>query len=163
MTELKRFCPSLNAIKLHSSDPEERKRLVGALNAGTHDFDVVVTTYEMAKSPNVHNQLAARSWWRYLVVDEGHVLKNESSLISQAVRRFHFALSLPLGCLSFKLGFRLSSLRFALRLGLSEFSVALGARLKSFSLLICLRLRSIRLTLRSRESRLGRLKFALGL
>ena len=96
MTELKRFCPSLNAIKLHSSDPEERKRLVGALNAGTHDFDVVVTTYEMAKSPNVHNQLAARSWWRYLVVDEGHVLKNESSLISQAVRRFHFAHALLL-------------------------------------------------------------------
>ena len=44
----------------------------------------------MAKSPNVHHQLAHRSWWRYLVIDEGHVIKNDASQISQAVRRFHF-------------------------------------------------------------------------
>jgi len=96
MTEIKRFCPSLRAIKLHSSDPEERKRLVSALGTNRLDVDIVVTTYEMAKSPNVHTQLAARSWWRYLVVDEGHVLKNDESQISQAVRRFHFAHALLL-------------------------------------------------------------------
>ena len=91
-----RFCPALRAIKLHSSDQEERKRLMAALSSGGLDVDIVVTTYEMAKSPNVHTQLAARSWWRYLVVDEGHVLKNDGSLISQAVRRFHFAHALLL-------------------------------------------------------------------
>lgn len=96
MTELKRFCPSLRAIKLHSSDPDERKRLMGAVTSQTGDLDVVVTTYEMAKSPNVHSQLAARSWWRYLIIDEGHVIKNDGSQISQAVRRFHFTHALLL-------------------------------------------------------------------
>ena len=35
-------------------------------------------------------------WWRYLVIDEGHVIKNDASLISQAVRRIHFAHALLL-------------------------------------------------------------------
>ena len=97
MIELKRFCPALKALKLHSSDPDERKRLMGAVGAAAASgLDVVVTTYEMAKSPNVHSQLASRSWWRYLIIDEGHVIKNDASQISQAVRKFHFAHALLL-------------------------------------------------------------------
>jgi len=96
MSELKRFCPLLRAVKLHSGDPEERKRLIQALSASPDNFDVVVTTYEMAKSPQVTNALSSRTWWRYLVVDEGHIIKNESSLISQALRKFHFAHALLL-------------------------------------------------------------------
>ena len=65
MSELKRFCPKLAALKLHSSDQEERKRLMASVASGASEIDVVVTTYEMAKSPNVHSQLASRSWWRY--------------------------------------------------------------------------------------------------
>ena len=44
MSELKRFCPELRAIKLHSSDLEERRRLMSSLAASTSDVDVVVTT-----------------------------------------------------------------------------------------------------------------------
>ena len=55
-----------------------------------------VTTYEMAKSPNVTGVLAYRTWWRYLVVDEGHILKNDMSQVSQALRKFHFAHALLL-------------------------------------------------------------------
>ena len=40
MTELKRFCPALRAVKLHSSDMEERKRLISALTTRPGDFDV---------------------------------------------------------------------------------------------------------------------------
>ena len=46
MIELRRFCPSLRAVKLHSSDQEERKRLMQTLAHQTGDVDVVVTTYE---------------------------------------------------------------------------------------------------------------------
>jgi len=95
MTEIKRFCPELRAVKLHSSDVEERKRLITSLSEGD-DYDVVVTTYEMAKSPNVTGMLAYRTWWRYLVVDEGHILKNDMSQVSQALRKFHFAHALLL-------------------------------------------------------------------
>tara|TARA_B100000795_G_scaffold142713_1_gene106831 strand:- start:467 stop:769 length:303 start_codon:yes stop_codon:yes gene_type:complete len=41
MTEIKRFCPELRAVKLHSSDVEERKRLITSLSEGD-DYDVVV-------------------------------------------------------------------------------------------------------------------------
>ena len=34
--------------------------------------------------------LSHRTYWRYLVLDEGHVIKNEESQISRAVRGFHF-------------------------------------------------------------------------
>eukprot|EP00965_Chrysotila_dentata_P237098 6201686-Pleurochrysis_carterae.AAC.1 len=37
-----------------------------------HEFDVVVTTYEMVKSPQLSSALGSRTWWRYLVIDEGH-------------------------------------------------------------------------------------------
>ena len=50
----------------------------------------------MAKSPNVTGVLAYRTWWRYLVVDEGHILKNDMSQVSQALRKFHFAHALLL-------------------------------------------------------------------
>ena len=95
MIELRRFCPSLRAVKLHSSDQEERKRLMQTLASATSEVDVVVTTYEMAKSPETARTLSL-SWWRYLVIDEGHVIKNDASLISQSVRRVHFAHALLL-------------------------------------------------------------------
>ena len=44
MSELKRFCPMLRAIKLHSSDPDERKRLMAAVTSQSSGVDVVVTT-----------------------------------------------------------------------------------------------------------------------
>lgn len=89
LTEFKRFCPELRVVKLHSSDAFERERLKASILNDANLFDVVVTTYEMAKSPNMQSVLAHRRWWRYLVIDEGHVIKNEHSQISMAVRSFH--------------------------------------------------------------------------
>ena len=50
-------------------------------------FDVVVTTYEMAVSPEWRHVLRSRIFWRFLVLDEGHRIKNEKSEISLAVRK----------------------------------------------------------------------------
>lgn len=96
LTEFKRFCPALRVVKLHSSDMHERERLKARILNDANLFDVVVTTYEMAKSPNMQAVLAHRRWWRYLVIDEGHVIKNEHSQISQAVRSFHYGNALLL-------------------------------------------------------------------
>ena len=95
MSEIRRFCPSMRALKLHSSDQEERKRLMTSLASAGSDVDCVVTTYEMAKSPETARCLSM-TWWRYLVIDEGHVIKNDASLISQSVRKVHFAHALLL-------------------------------------------------------------------
>ncbi|EOD41894.1 hypothetical protein EMIHUDRAFT_60956 [Emiliania huxleyi CCMP1516] len=81
--ELKRWCPSLRTIKLHSSDVAERERLKTQIGETIGEYDVVVTTYEM-----VH--------WRLLVLDEGHVLKNVETEIAQTVRKMHFVSALLL-------------------------------------------------------------------
>lgn len=49
--ELKRWCPSLRTIKLHSSDVAERERLKTQIGETIGEYDVVVTTYEMVSPP----------------------------------------------------------------------------------------------------------------
>jgi len=89
LVEFKKFCPSLRVVKLHSSDMAERERLKDRVMNDFTSFDVVVTTYEMAKSANM-SAIVRRLWWRYIILDEGHVVKNENSQISQAMRGFHY-------------------------------------------------------------------------
>ena len=88
--EFRRFCPAMRVLKLHSSDGEERARLMSTVEK-CDAYDVAITTPEMAKAANVQTKLAHRSWWHYLIVDEGHVLKNDQSQVSQALRKFHCA------------------------------------------------------------------------
>ena len=42
--ELKRWCPSLRAIKLHAADTNERERLKAVISEQVGSYDVVVTT-----------------------------------------------------------------------------------------------------------------------
>ena len=42
-------------------------------------FDVIVTTYEGAK---INYAVLRKILWEYFVIDEGHKIKNEDSLIS---------------------------------------------------------------------------------
>ena len=86
--ELKRFAPQLKVVRLHSADAGERERLARVVLPSL-DFDVVVTTFETAKSSQMRANLVSRLWWRCVVLDEGHIIKNEHSQVSQLVRRLH--------------------------------------------------------------------------
>ena len=94
--ELARWCPSLRVIKLHSADTAERDRLKSRVSDEVGSYDVVVSTYDMVKSPALRSCLVQKMHWRLLVLDEGHVLKNAESEISQTIRRMHFASALLL-------------------------------------------------------------------
>ena len=59
--EFRRFCPEMRILKLHSSDSEERARLMATVE-DCDAYDVAITTPEMAKAPNVQTKLAHRSW-----------------------------------------------------------------------------------------------------
>ena len=114
MNELNRWCPSLRAIRFHGAK-EEREALVEEYftnEAAAHDgrrptkqilnektgemeddnsdnpraWDVCVTTYEVANS---EKKVLSRFAWKYLVIDEAHRLKNESSMFSATVRSFN--------------------------------------------------------------------------
>ncbi len=49
-------------------------------------FDVAVTTYDTIRSPHWGQVLSRTTRWRYLVMDEGHKIKNEDTQISTAMR-----------------------------------------------------------------------------
>ena len=80
--ELTKWAPSLKFLRFHSSSP------VDIMHQDLTEYDVVVTTYEMAKVPAL-----ARLWavqhFHLLVLDEGHRIKSAETLVSQAVRKIH--------------------------------------------------------------------------
>ena len=49
-------------------------------------FDVAVTTYDMMHSADLGKALCRTIHWRYLILDEGHKIKNEHTLVSQSMR-----------------------------------------------------------------------------
>lgn len=86
VNEFRRWCPQMRVVKLHSSNRDERDRVKKEVLNKFSDFDVVVTTYEMIVSSNMKNVLTSKLWWRVVVIDEGHKIKNDGTSLSQAVR-----------------------------------------------------------------------------
>lgn len=54
--------------------------------ANPSSIDVAVTTYDMMSSKDLGNALSRTIVWRYLVLDEGHKVKNELTMVSQRMR-----------------------------------------------------------------------------
>lgn len=86
--ELQKWAPNLRVIRLHSAVGEERKEQLDNFIKNSTEYDVVVTTYDMTKTKNIQ-PLLHRHYFNYLVLDEGHKIKNHESQISQAVRSIH--------------------------------------------------------------------------
>ena len=86
--ELTKWAPSLKYFRLHSSGLNEQNRQKRLLADHGTEYDVIVTTYEMAKVPNFKS-LYQRIHFNYLVLDEGHKIKGHETQIAQAVRKIH--------------------------------------------------------------------------
>ncbi|KAH1072832.1 hypothetical protein J1N35_025160 [Gossypium stocksii] len=75
MNEIARFTPSINAIIYHGTQKERdeirRKHMPKVIGPS---FPIVVTSYEMAMSDA--KKFLRHYEWKYVVVDEGHRLKN---------------------------------------------------------------------------------------
>ncbi|TXG71780.1 hypothetical protein EZV62_000359 [Acer yangbiense] len=84
MNEIRRFCPTLRAVKF-LGNPEERRHIrEDLLVAGK--FDVCVTSFEMA----IKEKTCLRRFsWRYIIIDEAHRIKNENSLLSKTMRLYN--------------------------------------------------------------------------
>jgi SNF2 family DNA or RNA helicase len=52
------------------------------------NYDIVVTTYEMIKNPQLLS-LMRGTYWNLCVLDEGHVIKSQTTLVSEAARKIH--------------------------------------------------------------------------
>ena len=80
--EIAKWAPSLKFLRFHASNPESLD------SASFSDYDMIVTTYEMAKTPSLTN-VWRRQHFTLLVLDEGHRIKSAETQISQAVRKIH--------------------------------------------------------------------------
>ena len=91
MNEFNRFLPQMRTLRLHTADLKERERLrTEVLSDLVNHYDVVVTTYEMVKNPTMQHSLVHSIHWRCVVLDEGHIVRNENSIIAGTVRKMHF-------------------------------------------------------------------------
>jgi SWI/SNF-related matrix-associated actin-dependent regulator of chromatin subfamily A member 5 len=87
-SELAKWAPSLKVLRLHASNAEDQAEQRRELVEKAAEYDVVVTTYEMVKVPQLMS-MWSRQYFRYLVLDEGHKIKSGETLLAQAVRKLH--------------------------------------------------------------------------
>jgi hypothetical protein len=59
--------------------------------ANPASFDVALTTYEMVQSQQLGLSLCRTIFWRYLVLDEGHKIKNEHTNVAHTMRQVRSA------------------------------------------------------------------------
>ncbi len=74
--EFKYWSPSINTILYHGSKDERdamRRRKMKMQDQAKPDFPIVVTSYEICMNDK---KVLANYQWRYIIVDEGHRLKN---------------------------------------------------------------------------------------
>ncbi|XP_074761672.1 SWI/SNF-related matrix-associated actin-dependent regulator of chromatin subfamily A containing DEAD/H box 1 isoform X1 [Athene noctua] len=77
--EVHLWCPELNVLFYYGSQ-EDRKHLRMDINNKVVDFNVIVTTYNCAISSSDDRGLFRRLKLNYAIFDEGHMLKNMSSV-----------------------------------------------------------------------------------
>ncbi|XP_041792744.1 SWI/SNF-related matrix-associated actin-dependent regulator of chromatin subfamily A containing DEAD/H box 1A [Chelmon rostratus] len=77
--ELKLWCPSLKVLVYYGS-MEDRRYLRHDILSGEVEFNVIVTTYNLAIGNDYDRSLFRKLSLKYAVFDEGHMLKNMNSL-----------------------------------------------------------------------------------
>ncbi|CAG5923815.1 unnamed protein product [Menidia menidia] len=77
--ELKLWCPSLNVLIYYGSVEERRYLKYEILNRDV-EFNVIVTTYNLAIGNDSDRSLFRKLPLKYAIFDEGHMLKNMNSL-----------------------------------------------------------------------------------
>ncbi|RMZ76177.1 hypothetical protein DV737_g4940, partial [Chaetothyriales sp. CBS 132003] len=89
--EFKFWCPKIETVLYHGGKEERealRKKRMGMKDQAAFDFPVVVTSYEICM--NDRKYLAGYQW-RYIIVDEGHRLKNMNCRLIKELMTYNSA------------------------------------------------------------------------
>ncbi|CAO3630681.1 unnamed protein product [Cunninghamella echinulata] len=88
VNEFKRFTPTIPVVLYHGSK-EERQHLINRKmqkkNQTKFEFPIVVTSYEIVMNDRKHLQ---KYNWKYIVVDEGHRLKNMNCRLIRELKTY---------------------------------------------------------------------------
>ncbi|EFA85905.1 SNF2-related domain-containing protein [Heterostelium album PN500] len=82
-SEFARWAPKLPVI-IYRGKPDERKLL--AKRIPRNGFIVVITSFEYIIADK---QILSRHTWCYIIIDEGHRIKNKSAKLSVQLRQYH--------------------------------------------------------------------------
>jgi len=83
--EFQRWCPSIKVVQFHGNVEARNDLWRDYLStASNNQFGVIITTYEMLTAAT--SMLTHRTY-SYVILDEAQRIKNETSLIGQAVRK----------------------------------------------------------------------------
>ncbi|XP_061857085.1 lymphoid-specific helicase isoform X1 [Colius striatus] len=88
MSEFKRFTPEIPLMLYHGSQQERRKlvRKIHRRQGSLQIHPVVITSFEIA----MRDRNALQScFWKYLIVDEGHRIKNMNCRLIRELKRFN--------------------------------------------------------------------------
>ncbi|XP_076445086.1 SWI/SNF-related matrix-associated actin-dependent regulator of chromatin subfamily A containing DEAD/H box 1B-like [Babylonia areolata] len=80
LRELSAWCPALGVVVYYGSQEERRATRHSIMYEGRDNFHVLLTTYNMATGGVEDRSLFKKFQFHYAVFDEGHMLKNMSSL-----------------------------------------------------------------------------------
>lgn len=86
--EFEKWLPSKPVVRYHGSAPEREAMMKGALNPKERrnkDFPVIITSFETAIRDQ--NKLARLSTYAYVIVDEGHRLKNHRCMLIRSLKQ----------------------------------------------------------------------------
>ncbi|RZC40259.1 lymphoid-specific helicase-like, partial [Asbolus verrucosus] len=86
-SEFKKFAPQLPVVRLQGNQDERRDQIRAIQNKfildGKTVNPIVICSYQV---PQLEEQFLKRFCWTYIVVDEGHRIKNPDSKLSQELR-----------------------------------------------------------------------------
>ncbi|EXJ72743.1 uncharacterized protein A1O5_03890 [Cladophialophora psammophila CBS 110553] len=89
--EFKRWTPSINTILYHGSKDERevmRRKNMKMQDQFKYEFPVVVTSYEICMNDR---KFLANYQWKYIIVDEGHRLKNMNCKLIKELMTYNSA------------------------------------------------------------------------
>ncbi|UZJ55186.1 hypothetical protein CBS101457_004506 [Exobasidium rhododendri] len=94
MDEIERFAPEMKALLYYNHDKKQRKRWVDQYRHepktadAKKDFPIFVTSYEIAINDS---KMLGSMRWKFIVVDEGHRLKNKNAKLTKELKSYYSA------------------------------------------------------------------------
>lgn len=85
VNEFARWAPSVINV-VYKGDPNQRRQISGLLKTGK--FNVLTTTYEYIIKDK---SILAKIKWKYMIIDEGHRMKNHHCKLTQILNTFYIA------------------------------------------------------------------------
>merc|ERR1719341_2007853 len=83
MMEFQKWSPSVTVVSFKGS-PQQRRAVQGVIRSGR--FNVLVTTYEYIIREKA---LLSKLRWKYMIIDEGHRMKNHNNKLTTTINQFY--------------------------------------------------------------------------